>query len=112
MHISSENASQAFDLSNTHMLITGAAGGIGAATARLCSQLGASLVLTDLEQNKSALEQLAHSLKGPVAIEGCDVAQRTQVEALVARHAPFTALADTAGICPYDDDWHDRRPRL
>ena len=105
MHISSENASQAFDLSNTHMLITGAAGGIGAATARLCSQLGASLVLTDLEKNKPALEQLAHSLNGSVTVEGCDVSQRTQVDALVARHAPFTALADTAGICPYDDDW-------
>ena len=73
MFISSENASQAFDLSNTHMLITGAAGGIGAATARLCSQLGASLVLTDLEKNKSTLEQLAHSLNGSVTVEGCEV---------------------------------------
>ena len=105
MHISRENASQTFDLSHTHLLITGAAGGIGSATARLCSQLGARLVLTDIEQNQSALEQLAHSLKGQVAVECCDVTQRAQVEALVTRHDPLTALADTAGICPYDDDW-------
>ena len=48
MHLSKINASQAFDMTGTHLWITGAAGGIGSATARLCSQLGASLVLTDI----------------------------------------------------------------
>ena len=37
-----------FSLRGERVLITGANGGIGAATARLCSALGASLVLTDL----------------------------------------------------------------
>ena len=104
MHLNANNAPQAFDMSNTRLLITGAAGGIGSATARLCSQLGATLVLSDVG-NLAKLEGLAHSLKGVVAAELCDVTQRDAVETLVKRHGPFTALADTAGICPYDDDW-------
>jgi len=88
------------------MLITGAAGGIGSATARLCNQLGATLVLSDFGQ-QAKLEELAQQLKGVTAVESCDVTDRTAVEAMTQRHAPFTALADTAGICPFDDDWTD-----
>lgn len=106
MHISHHTAAQAFDLSGTRMLITGAAGGIGSATARLCNQLGATLVLSDFGQ-QAKLEELAQQLKGVTAIESCDVTDRTAVEAMTQRHAPFTALADTAGICPFDDDWMD-----
>ena len=104
MHLSKINASQAFDMTGTHLWITGAAGGIGSATARLCSQLGASLVLTDIGPI-AKLEALAQTLKGSVAVETCDVTQRDAVESLVRRHKPFTALADTAGICPFEDDW-------
>ena len=88
------------------MLITGAAGGIGSATARLCNQLGATLVLSDFGQREK-LDTLAHDLKGVTAVESCDVTDRAAVEAMIQRHGPFTALADTAGICPFDDDWMD-----
>ena len=37
----------AFDLSGQRILITGAAGGIGEATARVCAALGAALLLVD-----------------------------------------------------------------
>jgi hypothetical protein len=50
------------------------------------------------------LEALAHTLKGSVAVEACDVTQRDAVESLVRRHKPFTALADTAGICPFEPE--------
>ncbi len=104
MHISHHTAAQAFDLTGTRILITGAAGGIGSATARLCNQLGATLVLSDFGQREK-LEALAHDLKGVTAVESCDVTDRVAVEAMIKRHGPFTALADTAGICPFDDDW-------
>jgi NADP-dependent 3-hydroxy acid dehydrogenase YdfG len=46
-----------YDLNDKVVLITGAAGGIGAATARELYALGASLVLTDMQQ--TAVDQLA-----------------------------------------------------
>ena len=91
-------AARTFDMSGTRILITGAAGGIGAATARLCAELGATMVLTDIDSFK--LESLVHELKGVAAAHRCDVSDRAAVEHLVAQHGPFDALADTAGICP------------
>jgi len=94
----------AFDLSDTRLLITGAAGGIGAATARLCARLGARVVLCDVVEREK-LETLAHDIPGVESVHLCDVSQRDAVERLVGSLAPLSALADTAGICPYDDDW-------
>lgn len=47
-------------LSGTHVLVTGAAGGIGAATARRLASEGAELLLADL--NSEALEAVAREL--------------------------------------------------
>ncbi|MBU3652723.1 MAG: SDR family oxidoreductase [Limnohabitans sp.] len=91
-------------LAGTRLLITGAAGGVGLATARLCAGLGAELILTDLHISP-ALQSLADSLPHVRAVQACDVSQRLQVEALVNAHPEISALIDTAGICPYDDDW-------
>lgn len=91
-------------LAGTRLLITGAAGGIGLAAARLCSDLGAELILTDL-QITPALQSLADTLPRVRAIKACDVTQRTAVEALVHEHDDISALVDTAGVCPFDDDW-------
>ena len=91
-------------LEGTTLLITGAAGGIGTAAAKLCSGLGAQLVLTDLHVT-DALRLLADSLPGVQAVQACDVTQRQQVEDLVSRHPNLSALIDTSGICPFDDDW-------
>ena len=71
MHISHHTAAQAFDLSGTRMLITGAAGGIGSATARLCNQLGATLVLSDFGQ-QAKLEELARGLLARLQFRGED----------------------------------------
>ena len=95
-----------FDLSGTTMLITGAAGGIGTATARLCKHLGAALVLSDCVDTQR-LETLAHEIGGVRAVHRCDVTDRDAVQAMIRQHGPFSALADTAGICPYDEDWLD-----
>lgn len=94
----------AYSLSGTRLLVTGAAGGVGMETARVCAGLGAELILTDL-QISPALQALADSLPHVRAVQACDVSQRSQVEALVLAHPDIAALIDTAGICPYDDDW-------
>lgn len=66
--------------------ITGGASGIGAATASLFAQAGASVAIADVRQ------QAAHDLAGVIARRGgqaaafgCDVANRVAVEAAVAQ---------------------------
>lgn len=46
-----------FDLTGQRVLITGAGGGIGTATARLCASLGAELILTDLVAPQELVEE-------------------------------------------------------
>jgi NAD(P)-dependent dehydrogenase (short-subunit alcohol dehydrogenase family) len=46
------NSPNLLDLSGRKILITGAAGGIGSATAQLCAQHGARLVLIDIVSRK------------------------------------------------------------
>lgn len=94
----------AFDLSETRVLVTGAAGGIGLAAARLCASLGARLVLSDVA-HRERMEALAGEVSGVESVHLCDVAERDAVEALVESIAPVSALIDAAGVCPYDEDW-------
>lgn len=92
----------AMDMAGARVLITGAAGGIGAATARACAALGAGLVLADmtpLDKLKAELER--DGVKAQT--ERLDVAKRTEVEALAARLGRIDAVAAVAGICPFDD---------
>lgn len=96
---------KAFDMHGVRVLITGAAGGIGSETAKLCSQLGATTVLTDVGSTLSRLETLASAVEGVDAVHSLDISDRRAVETLVAQHAPFDALIDTAAICPFDEDW-------
>lgn len=89
-----------FDLSGRRILITGAAGAIGSATARLCAAMGAELVLTDL-QAPSALGDEVGGLA-----RALDVTHRVATEALVAEGGPLDAVVANAGYCPWDD-WND-----
>ena len=63
-------------------LVTGAAGGLGSATARRLSAEGVRLVLTDIDGDR--LDALAKELPGPVAVHAGDVASEADVEAAVA----------------------------
>ena len=96
---------KAFDMQGLRVLITGAAGGIGSETAKLCSQLGATTVLTDVGGTLKKIESLASALSGVEAVTSLDISDRGAVETLIASHAPFDALIDTAAICPFDEDW-------
>ncbi len=85
---------------NKVAVITGAASGIGAATARLLAREGALVVLADIGDDGG--RSLAASL-GPSAMAvKCDVSKPADVEALVktavARHGRIDILFNNAGI--------------
>jgi NAD(P)-dependent dehydrogenase (short-subunit alcohol dehydrogenase family) len=66
--------------------VTGAASGIGAATARLAAREGGSVVLADVQDGPG--EALAEEIRaggGQALYVGCDVTKSAEVEALVNR---------------------------
>ncbi|MEU9607689.1 SDR family NAD(P)-dependent oxidoreductase [Streptomyces sp. NPDC048057] len=85
------------------VLITGAARGIGAATARRLASEGARVLITDLDA--TAAERTAAEIPGADHI-GCDVADRAQVEAAVARaverFGTLDVLVNNAFSCSVD----------
>lgn len=85
---------------NKVALVTGAASGIGAATARLLAREGAAVVLADIGDEGG--RSLAADI-GPSAMAvKCDVASAGEVEALIqaaiTRHGRIDILFNNAGI--------------
>ena len=75
------------NLTDARIILTGAAGGIGSATASLLAQTGAKLILTDLKQDR--LDALA-AIFGPndvLAAVAADVAS----DAAARRSLPWRA---------------------
>ena len=91
-------------LDNKVAVITGAASGIGRATARRFAAEGAKVVVADLSEVQGA--ELAAELGGTYV--HVDVADETSVEALYATTAEtyggVDVLFNNAGISPADDD--------
>ena len=88
-----------FTMTGKVVLLTGAAGGIGEATARMLAQAGAELVLTDIRPE--ALEALATELRlGGALVHTlpCDLAQPASVREL-AREAMAIAGGVDVLIC-------------
>ncbi|GJD78626.1 SDR family NAD(P)-dependent oxidoreductase [Methylobacterium gregans] len=81
-------------------VVTGAASGLGAATAKALAAAGARVALLDL--NAEAAAATAREIGG-LAL-ACDVADAASAEAAVARAAaeqgPARILVNCAGICP------------
>ncbi|MBK1734480.1 short-chain dehydrogenase [Halorhodospira abdelmalekii] len=86
-------------LNGRHIVITGAAGGIGEATARLLYAHGAHLVLTDRELD--GVQALANSLGERAAAMAVDVSSQADnqamIEAAEARFGPIHGLFLNAG---------------
>ena len=97
----------AFDLSGQRILITGAAGGIGATTARACAALGAERAPGRPAPDRARWrEQLrAGGRQAPKPSRAMSTV-RAEVEAIAAATGPVDALVLAAGICPWDD-WRE-----
>ncbi len=98
-------ATEGIDLSGHRILISGAAGGIGAAAARACAHLGGELILSDVASLDSLGDELT-SAGVKVTVHACDAADRDAVEAMAASVGGVDALVAAGGIQPFDD-WHD-----
>lgn len=82
------------DITGARVAITGAAGGLGAATARALAARGAHLVLSG--RNESALKALADEVGAEVVV--ADLCQPDQVEHLGSVVRTLDALVLNAGI--------------
>ena len=91
-----------FDMSSKTVVVTGAAGGVGAASARRFAAAGATLVLGDLDA--VALEDLCGQLAALTEVHGvaCDVTSVADIENLMAEAVEATGridvLLNTAGL--------------
>jgi 3-oxoacyl-[acyl-carrier protein] reductase len=90
-------------LTNKVVIVTGSAGGIGEATARLLAQRGAHVVIADVRGD--AAEETANRMKSeglsamPAAVDiGDENSVNAMVEATVAKHGRVDALVNNAGI--------------
>jgi 3-oxoacyl-[acyl-carrier protein] reductase len=104
-----------FSLAGRTVLIAGASGGIGQATAQLLAEQGASLVLCDRDAPSSLAGTLSHAGYTAQALP-CDVSDRHRIEAVVEQCGPLDAAVFTAAICPWDDwqapDWDEAFERV
>lgn len=75
-------AGDAIRLDGKVAIITGGAGGIGFATAKLMTQRGASVAIADIAQDRA--ENLAGELDGAIAI-ALDLEDESSIEKMVAR---------------------------
>ena len=94
-----------FDLSRQRILVTGAASGIGAATAQVCASLGAELLLLDRDDCSAAADTVV-AAGGRARCWRADVSDRAAVERIAAEAGPVDALVASAALCPWDD-WLD-----
>jgi NAD(P)-dependent dehydrogenase (short-subunit alcohol dehydrogenase family) len=87
------------DVSGKHVVVTGAASGIGRACAARFAQAGAKVVIADIDE--SAARQAALAIDGAVAI-AADVSREEQVRSLIdaarEHHGPIDLFYSNAGI--------------
>ena len=83
-------------------VVTGAAGGIGLATAKRLGSEGAAIIIADLHPNDAAEDAVRKSGSPEVWSSACDVSQETQVEATVAgamqRFGRLDVVVNNAGL--------------
>ncbi len=82
------------EIKNKTILITGAASGLGAATARELSQRGAKTLLLDM--NIAAVKKIASEING-IAFE-CDVTSENAVKQVLSQCTEIHAVINCAGI--------------
>lgn len=99
---------QPFSLNDQTILITGAGGGIGGQSARVCASLGAKLILADLERPEALADELRQEGTHCETV-AFDVRDRQATERVVADIGIPDGMVLNAGFCPWDDwdqeDW-------
>ncbi len=93
--------SNPFSLTGKTILVTGAAGGIGSATARACVNMGARVVLTDIREDalKAVAESLAESHSGAGHLYyTADLTLEDELDALVSFCPQIDGLVCNAGV--------------
>src|SRR5881398_1585574 len=94
------------DFSGKVALVTGAASGMGLATARAFAEAGAAVVLADFREDavRAAAEELVTAGHKAIAVR-CDVSDDAQVEAMVERTVSefgrLDAAFNNAGVMPH-----------
>ena len=99
-------------LQNKVALITGATGGIGAATAKLFAHEGAKIVLADIDEKNG--KALAHEIGSAANFLKLDVTQESNwekaIEYLEAQYGTLDILVNNAGIMTAGGDDHPQNP--
>lgn len=92
------NSYNPFSLEGKTILVTGAAGGIGRATAIECANLGASLILTDINEEglKATLEQLSNKEKHCYVVANLTVDE--EIDKLVGEIDKLDGFVSNAGV--------------
>ncbi|NYZ11293.1 SDR family oxidoreductase [Azospirillum sp. RWY-5-1] len=98
-------ADRPYDLTGTRILLTGAGGGIGRATARLCATLGADLMLTDIALPADLLGELEAAGK-QAAFRRADLRDAGEAAAVAEWAGPVDTLVLNAGAYSIDG-WND-----
>ncbi len=96
------------DASDNAVIVTGAAGGMGAAIAKAFADLGQPLILCDIHAGPLEAVASALSTQVPVAVVTGDVTQSNypaQIEAALGSRK-IAALAHAAGVSPSMADGH------
>lgn len=92
------NSYPRIDLSSATVLITGAARGIGRATAQLFADTGARVALADVDG--TAAEAAAHEIGSAATAYALDVRSRESWDKVVADLGRVDVLVNNAGIMP------------
>jgi NAD(P)-dependent dehydrogenase (short-subunit alcohol dehydrogenase family) len=96
--------SAGFDLTGQTILVTGAARGIGAATAEICASQGAAVILLDLDGAAAVADGIVAEGGTAEAFEA-DVSSRSEIERIAASVGRVDGLVLNAAICPFGEDW-------
>ena len=92
-----------FSFANQVALVTGAASGMGLATARAFAQAGAAVTLADVEENavRAAAEELVSAGHNAIAVP-CNVADEADVAAMlqqtISTFGRLDASSNNAGV--------------
>ena len=100
-----------FDLSNMRIAISGAGGGIGSATARLTAEIGAEVMLSDLEAPAALADEL-RARGRPAEAAALDVTDRGAVEAWAKACSVVDAFIDCAAKPGTLDDTSMLKPDI